>query len=179
MRVKDESIESVPFYLKPFFSAQKKKYGAPLKPSQAWAQNPKAFLGISLLYGSLENPKALIEPEIRSMVLLRVSQINWCNFCMDFNLSSLIKRVSSQEKVDALPEWRDSDLFSEKERAVLYYTEAMTYTDREVDEDMASAVKKHYSEAAFIELSALVAFQNMSTKFNNALDIPVQGFCKI
>ncbi len=45
---------------------------------------------------------------LRSLVTVRVSQLNWCRFCVDINAMTLIKRAGSSEKVEALANWRES-----------------------------------------------------------------------
>lgn len=81
------------------------------------------------------------------------------------------------EKVRELATWRESTLFDDLERAVLDYAEAITYTDRQVTDEQFEALKKYFDDEAVVEITGLIAFQNMSSKFNSALDIPPQGFC--
>lgn len=81
------------------------------------------------------------------------------------------------EKLEALANWRDSELFDETERRVLEYAEAVTCTDRQVTDEQFNALKTCFKDESIIELTGLIAFQNMSCKFNSALDIPAQGFC--
>ena len=83
------------------------------------------------------------------------------------------------EKVDALENWRDSELFNDLEKAALQYAEAMTRSDQQVTDEMVDKLREHFDEDGIVELTGLVAFQNMSSKFNSALDIPAQGFCKV
>jgi len=83
------------------------------------------------------------------------------------------------EKVAALAHWQESDLFDEKERTVLEYTEAMTYSDQQVTDELVDRLKNFFNDNGIVELTGLIAFQNLSSKFNSALDVPAQGFCKI
>jgi alkylhydroperoxidase family enzyme len=55
----------------------------------------------------------------------------------------------------------------------------MTVTGLTVDTPLMNRLKEHFDEDAIVELTGLIAFQNLSSKFNNALDVPAQGFCKI
>ncbi len=82
-------------------------------------------------------------------------------------------------KVWAVDHWRESDAFDPRERLALEYAEAITRTEGQVTDALVAALRQHFDEAALIELTALVAFQNLSSKFNAALDIPAQGFCRI
>jgi len=82
-------------------------------------------------------------------------------------------------KVEALERWQESELFDNKERVVLEYVETVTYTDRRVDDDLSQRLHEYFNEDEIVELTGLIAFQNLSSKFNSALDLPAQGFCRL
>lgn len=179
MRILPRPLEAYPWYLRPFFWNQRRKYGAVLDSALLWARAPKLFLGVALLYGMIDRKTSPIEPALRSLVTVRVSQINWCRFCVDLNTATLLKRGARFEKVEALENWRESELFNARECAALDYTEAATRSDRRVDDDIVMRLKEHFDDDAIVELTGLIAFQNMSSKFNSALGIEAQGFCKV
>jgi alkylhydroperoxidase family enzyme len=81
------------------------------------------------------------------------------------------------EKLADVTTWRDSALFSEAERLALEYAERITYTDRKVDDALVEQLKRHYTEAQIVELTAAIAMENFRSKFNPALGIEAQGFC--
>ena len=83
------------------------------------------------------------------------------------------------EKVEALEHWQESELFDAKERAVLQYVEAITYSDQQVNNDTLNQLREYFDQDEIVEITGLIAFQNMSSKFNSALDIPAQGFCRL
>lgn len=165
--------------MRPFFWNQKRKYGAVLQPGLLWGRVPKLFASVALLYGVLDRKSSPLSPVLRSLVTVRVSQINWCHFCVDINSATLANRSGSMDKVDALEQWKESDLFDEKERVVLEYTEAVTFSDQRVTDDLIQRLKDFFDEDGIVEITGLIAFQNLSSKFNSALDVPPQGFCKL
>ena len=55
----------------------------------------------------------------------------------------------------------------------------MTRSDQRVQDDMIERLRGHFDDDGIVELTALIAFQNMSSKFNSALGVPAQGFCKL
>ncbi|SDF42975.1 uncharacterized peroxidase-related enzyme [Limimonas halophila] len=179
MHVEPKPLSAYPWYLRPFFWNQKRTYGAVLEPALLWARSPKVFAAVALLYGAFERRKSPLDPALRALVTVLVSQINHCAFCVDINSKTLNKRGVDWAKIDALPSWRESNAFDARERAVLAYTEAVTHTDGRVSEEMMQALKQHFDDDALTELTGLIAFQNMSSKFNSALDVPPQGFCKL
>lgn len=179
MRVPVKQLKEYPWLLRPFFSSQKKRYGEVLVPGLLWARVPRLFAAVALLYGVLDRKKSPLDPVLRSLVTVRVSQINWCRFCVDINSATLLQRSGSMEKVTQLGRWQESDVFDERERTVLEYTEAMTRTDLQVTDEMVLGLKKYFDDDGIVELTGLIAFQNLSSKFNSALDVAPQGFCEI
>jgi len=179
MRIPPRPLSKYPWYLRPFFWNQRRKYGAVLDSALLWARAPRLFLGVAVLYGMIDRRSSPIEPRLRSLVTVRVSQINDCPFCVDLNSATLLERGASPEKVEALDRWRESDLFDVRERAALEYAEAMTHPDRGVDDALMACLRQHFDDDAVVELTGLVAFQNLSSKFNSALAVPPQGFCRM
>lgn len=85
----------------------------------------------------------------------------------------------SLEKGEALETWRQSNLFDRRGPAVLDYAEAMTRSDLQVEDKQVERLRCFFDDDGIVELTGLIAFQNMSSKFNSALGVPAQGFCKI
>ncbi|WP_235209259.1 carboxymuconolactone decarboxylase family protein [Methylobacter sp. BBA5.1] len=179
MRVTVKPLDSYLWYFCPFFWNQKRKYGQTLKPALIWARVPRLFAAIAILYGVLDRKSSPIDPVLRSLITVRVSQINGCCICIDINSAMLAKRTGSMNKVEALERWQESELFDNKERGVLEYAEAVTYTDRQVDENLTQCLYEYINEDEIVEFTGLIAFQNLSSKFNSALDLPAQGFCRL
>ena len=75
--------------------------------------------------------------------------------------------------------WRQSGLFGEAERVALDYAERMTITGQTVDDALFAELKRHYSEAQIVELTAAIALENFRSKFNPALGVEAQGFCLV
>ncbi len=179
MRVPAKPIHRYPWYLAPFFWNQKRKYGQVLMPGLLWGRVPKLFIAVAILYGVLDRRRSPLDPVLRSLVTVRVSQLNGCRFCVDINSATLARRAGSQAKVDALDAWRDSDIFEAKEKAALDYAEAMTDSTRRVSDAIVERLREFFDEDTIVELTGLIAFQNLSSKFNSALDVPAQGFCRL
>lgn len=120
-----------------------------------------------------------LSPALRSLVTVRVSQINHCAFWVDINSETLAKRGVAMDKIEALGAWRDSLLFSPVGRLALEYADAMTITAPGVSDDLRQRLMRHWNDDAIVELTGLIGFQNLSSKFNAALDVPSQGFCSL
>lgn len=179
MWIAPKPIDTYPWYLRPFFWNQRRKYEAVLDAALLWARTPKVFLGVAFLYGMIDRKRSPLDPALRSLVTVRVSQLNGCRFCVDLNSATLIKRGVEIDKVMALDNWQSSALFDPRERIALEYAEAVTLRSAQIDEALVAVMKRHFDDDCIVELTALIAFQNMSSKFNSALRVPAQGFCRI
>jgi AhpD family alkylhydroperoxidase len=168
-----------PWYVQILFWLQKRKYGAVLKSATVWAKAPRVFLALSWLYGVLDRKRSPLSPSLRSLVIVRISQINGCSFCIDLNTAVLLARGVSIEKALALQRWRTSELFTDLEKATLEYAEAVTTSREKINPELWLTMREFFNETALVELTALIAFQNMSTTFNNAFGIEPQGFCSL
>jgi alkylhydroperoxidase family enzyme len=84
----------------------------------------------------------------------------------------------SEEKILALPDYATSELYNAEERAALAYADAMTITGREVSDEFFAELRKFYDDDALVELTAVIAWENASSKFNRALRVPSQELWK-
>ena len=165
------------WYVRLILRGQRRRYGRELEPSRLWGRVPRAFLAMSLMYGVLDRKSSPIDAALRSLVQVRVSQINGCEFCVDINSASGLRRGADGRKLAELASFEQSSAFSEREKAALRYAEAVTDNRRRSDAAMIAALRRYFDDEAIVELTALIAYQNMSSKFNAALGVPAQGFC--
>ena len=84
----------------------------------------------------------------------------------------------SNEKIDAVLDYENNELFSEAERLAFEFADAMTITGRQVSDELFERLREFYDEDALVELTATIAWENASSKFNRALRIPSQRLWK-
>jgi uncharacterized peroxidase-related enzyme len=176
-RLAPPSGHAYPWYVRLILALQRRKYGSELESARLWGRMPFAFLMMTLFYHTLDRAGSPLEPGLRALVQVRISQVNWCAFCVDLNGAAALERAVAPEKLAALAHHDTSPLFNERERAALAFAEALTDPARRVDDACFARLRAHFDEQAVLELTALAAFQNMSSKFNAALVVPAQGFC--
>lgn len=179
MHIQPKPLNEYPWYLRAFYRSQEKKIGQILLPGLFWGRFPFLQILFVLFWRYLDRINSTVEPALRALVQVRIAQLNGCKFCIDYNSLNLLNRTNSLEKVDFLSEWKTNSLFSEMERCTLEYVEIVTGPHVNVPNEMMAKLKKYFNDDQVVELTALIAFQNMSAKFNTALDIPSQGLCKL
>lgn len=170
-------LTRLPSSLRPLVMTQKKHYGEVLNPTRWWGRMPFLFWLVALFVGYLERKRARLSPVMRALLMTRVSQVCHCAFCVDANSLRLAERCGAQDKVLAVANWQTSTLFTPQERVALAYADAVTATPPRVDEALKAQMQHHFPQEVISEMTALLAFQNLSARFNAALDIPSQGLC--
>ena len=168
---------AAPLWVRVLYALQRRRHGVVLEPTRVWARAPTPMRGFLHLVAAVDRRSSPIEPALRSLVMVKVSQLNSCSFCVDLNAARLQQRGVSMDKAIALSHYEESNLFSAKERAALDYAVAMTKNGQGVADDLFGRLRGFFDDNAIVELTALIALQNASAKFNAALGIPSQGFC--
>ena len=85
---------------------------------------------------------------------------------------------SDPEKINCLSNWPEhSQHYTPREKIALRYAEYMSGSHAEPDAKLMDELDAYFTEEAILELTTLVAFQNLSARFNHALQIPSQGLC--
>jgi alkylhydroperoxidase family enzyme len=78
------------------------------------------------------------------------------------------------EKLTALADYGASPLYDERERTALAYADAITRTGEDVPEELFERLRRHFDDDQVVELTAVIAWENASSKFNHALGVPSQ-----
>jgi AhpD family alkylhydroperoxidase len=177
--IQPKPLQEYPFYLRWFFRRQSRKYGRTLAPSWLWGRLPGHFFGLLFMLGLFQRKGFAVDAALRSLVSVRIAQLNGCAFCVDLKSYNLRQATGSAAKVEAVNHWRNSEVYTEKERTALDYAEAMTDTARRVTPAQIGALKSHFDEDGVVALTAWIAFQNLSAKFNSALGAEENGLCRL
>jgi alkylhydroperoxidase family enzyme len=137
--------------------------------------NPDVMMGMASLGGKLKKWDACDE-QLKSFAHMAVAAQIGCSWCLDYNYFEAHNRNLDMNKAREVPIWRESDAFSPLERDVLEYAEAMTTTPIGVTDEMVANLRDKLGDAALVELTAVIAFANFTTRPNVALGIESDGF---
>jgi len=170
---------SYAWYIRPVLALLRRRLGTLPEPVRLWARLPLAFLGFQLMHRALERKTSPLDGRLRALIRTRIAQLNSCHFCVDLNASHALARGATEAQLQDLVCFRDSSLYSEAEKAALAYAETVTGTGIAIDADLIEHLRQSYGDDGIIELAALVAHQNLSAKFNAALGVPAEGYCRL
>lgn len=110
--------------------------------------------------------QSALEKPLIELVRLRASQINGCAYCMDMHSADARKAGEDPRRLATLPGWRETAFFSERERAALAWTEALTLVSQtHVPDEVWTQVQPHFSEEELADLTLLVVAINGWNRF--------------
>ena len=98
---------------------------------------------------------------------------------MDINSAGGREAGNSFEKLAAVSEYESCDLFTLAEKAALRYTEEMSAGSVDVSDEVFEELRRHFNDNQIVELTAVIALENFRARFNRALQIPADGFCRL
>ena len=106
---------------------------------------------------------------LQHLVWLRASQINRCGFCVEMHTREAREDGETSERLDRVIVWDQVEDFSERERAALAWTEALTELDPRVDRDLLrERLKQHFSDEEIGVLTVSIAMINLWNRINIA-----------
>jgi alkylhydroperoxidase family enzyme len=154
----------------------RRRYGVMLDPGAAIGHNMPVGRSLALFELQVERWRTLDRGLKDLAVMVAAGRIG-CAWCLDFGYweATMLHHVPA-EKIRAVPGWRDSDVFTGIERLVLAYAEAMTNTPPDVSDEMVQRLGSQLSEAELVELTAMIAVENLRSRMNAALGLTAQGF---
>ena len=103
-----------------------------------------------------------LEPKLVKLVKIRASQINGCANCLDMHTREALKIGETQERLFMLDAWRESQLYNDRERAALAWTESVTLiASTRAPDEVYAQVQEHFSEDESIKLTMLIGVINV------------------
>ncbi|WP_424890787.1 carboxymuconolactone decarboxylase family protein [Streptomyces sp. XH2] len=153
----------------------RRTYGKVLEPLMALAHNRRVLLTTSRFELSVGRWKKL-DPQLKALAEMASAAAIGCSWCMDFGYWLNRGHGLSHEKLQDVPVWRESRAYAPLERDVMAYAEAMTATPPTVEDDLAERLRQRLGDAAFVELTSMIAVENLRSRTNSALGLHSQGF---
>ncbi|WP_332777757.1 carboxymuconolactone decarboxylase family protein [Polaromonas sp.] len=144
------------------------------EPRLHWTEiSPKAYQAMAGV--NVATAKSSLGPVLMELVQTRVSQLNGCAFCLDMHARDLRKHGETWQRINSLSTWRETGLYSKRERAALNWAETTTrlvehHGSRDADFD---ALKSQFSDQEIVELCWTIAQINAWNRMAISMQMPV------
>lgn len=125
-----------------------------------WVQTtPRGFQALFGLQGYVNNSS--IEHSLMELVKMRASQINGCAYCLDMHFKDATAAGETPQRLYLLDAWRETKFYTDRERAALAWTEALTLVaDGHVPDEVFAEARKHFKDDELVNLSLAVVAIN-------------------
>jgi 4-carboxymuconolactone decarboxylase len=146
-----------------------------IEPLEIYAHVPGLLHG----YAGLEQATAKLShigKRTRALAELKAATVVQCEYCIDMGSQISRQWGLTDEELLALPSHRTSTLFSDLDKLVLDYAAGMSRTPVEVPDELFARLRAHFDEAQLVELTHVIALENLRGRFNLAFGIGAAGF---
>lgn len=153
-----------------------RRYGQVPEPATIYAHH-RGILWNSAIF-ELGNERVLtrLDPVLRDLALHRVAARIGCSWCVDFGTMLTVRAGLPVERLRELERYADSAAFTDTEKRVIAYADAMTDQPMTVTDEQVAALRAELGEEKLVELTYLIALENHRSRFNHALGLTAQGF---
>jgi AhpD family alkylhydroperoxidase len=156
----------------------KRRFGEVPEPLSV-ARHHKGVLRASLLHeGAVDRWLNRLPDGLQDLVVYRVATVLGCSWCVDFGAMKMRLTGLRTDRLSELDDHQTSDAFDRTERLALAYADAMTATPPTVTDEQVAELEAVFGRAGLVELTYLIALENMRARTNTALGITDQGFSR-
>jgi alkylhydroperoxidase family enzyme len=154
----------------------RRRFGRDVEPVQAASHHSGVLVAAGLIETAADKSWRKLDPHLALLAVQAAAGTIGCSWCTDFGYYENLQRGQDPAKVRDVAAWRESPVYSPKERAVLEYAEAASSTPAVITPELVSELRAHFNEAEMVELAAWVALENYRSRFNAGLGLKSQGF---
>jgi 4-carboxymuconolactone decarboxylase len=161
--------------VKLIYRMTRRQFGRMMDPIAVYARTPRLLIGYGMFEQATAKQKRVPE-RLKALGELKAAAVVNCEFCCDIASSIGREAGVTEEQLLALPRYRASELFSAQEKLVLDYATAISSTPTTVSDELFAALREHFNELQLLELTNVIALENMRARFNSAFDMTPAGF---
>ena len=175
-RIPEVPADKASWLTKLVYRWAKREYGAVPQPGAVAAQHPSLLLGMGVGEFAVQKAATALPASVRDLAMYRVATQIGCSWCVDFGTMLQRKQGLDIERLKEIGQYATSEHFSELDRLVIEYADAMTAQPMTVTDEQVAELDRRLGHKAMVELTFTIAVENQRSRFNHALGITDQGF---
>jgi alkylhydroperoxidase family enzyme len=154
----------------------RERYGAELDSALATSHHPGVFWPWALMEMAGERRRSVLPEHLDHLVVYVTAVRLGCSWCVDFGASLWQRKRLDPAMLTAAAHWRTSDAFDADQLAAFGYAETVGGEPSAVTDEMVADLRERFGDAGVVELTYLIALENMRARFNSSLGLASQGF---
>lgn len=158
------------------YRVARKRLGEVPEPFAVMAHHRKLFVAAARHELAVEKAMHVAPPELVQLAVYRTAWTVGCSWCVDFGHMLLRMDGLDIDRLKEIGQFETSDKYTEAEREVIRYADAMTATPMTVTDEQVASLVDSYGHDGVLELTYQIGLENQRARMNHALDITDQGF---
>ena len=154
----------------------RRRLGEVPEPLAVSAHHRKILMAYAIHEMAVERAAHVMPKALLQLAVYRSAWTIGCSWCVDFGTMLMRLDGLDVDQLKHIADFETSDAFTEEERDVIRYADAMAETPMTVSDEQVAALVERYGHDGVVELSYLIALENHRARFNHALGITDQGF---
>ena len=154
----------------------KRRLGEVPEPFAVTAHHPKLFMAAARHELAVEKATRVVPKNIVQLAVYRTAWTVGCSWCVDFGTMLIRHDGLDADRLKHIADFETSDAYSDEERDVIRYADAMTSTPMTVTDEQVATLVDRYGHDGVVELTYQISLENERSRFNHALGITDQGF---
>lgn len=137
-------------------------------------RKPKLALALTQLHSEIFDPHGEVDPGFKRLIAFVCSRSAGCQYCMAHQVGGSFRLGVSEEKFNAVWDYRTSPLYSHAERAALDVAVAAGWVPNAVTNEMFEELKRYWTEAQIVEIVATIAIFGFFNRWNDTMATPLE-----
>ncbi|WP_243789404.1 carboxymuconolactone decarboxylase family protein [Saccharopolyspora gloriosae] len=154
----------------------RRRFGAVPDPMAVAAHHPKLLLASGIGELAVERAARVLPASVRELAVYRTAVRIGCSWCVDFGTMLQRNEGLDIDRLKEIDDYRTSPRFTELDRLVIEYADAMTDLPMRVTDEQVAELDRRLGHQGVLELTHMIATENQRTRLNHALGITAQGF---
>ena len=175
-RIPEVTYDEAGWFLKLVYRVTKRYFGAVPTPLAVAGHHPKLLAGGAVGEVAVSKTATALPAAVRDLATYRVATTIGCSWCVDFGAMLQRKAGLDIERLKEIDDYRSSGKFSELDRLVIDYADAMTEQPMRVTDEQVAELDERLGHKGVCELTYVIALENQRTRMNHAFGITEQGF---
>jgi AhpD family alkylhydroperoxidase len=154
----------------------RRRYGAVLDPLAVVAHHQGLMMATGVSEMAVEKAAKALPANLRELAVYRVATKIGCSWCVDFGTMLQRNEGLDVDRLKEIDDYQTSEKYSEMERLVIAYADAMTEQPMQVTDEQVAELDRRLGHKGMVELTYMIAVENQRTRLNHALGMTAQGF---
>lgn len=153
-----------------------KQFGVVPEPMAVVANHPRLLAAMIEIEGSAGKAATVLPINIRDLAQYRAAWGIGCSYCIDFGGMLSTLHGLREEQLKEIGDYETSPAYSDDERATIAFADAMTELPTQVTDEQVADLERRFGRDGVVELTFLIALENLRSRMNSALGATAQGF---